>query len=251
VGLAVGLGEFVLPVFLGNTAGGVILVTVVDYYQTSEHRLGQIGGSKRISRLTIQEWLFGRWVGRSYVPLLDTHEGSTTSTGEGERILVPISNPRTEGGLVELAYTYASQQENASVHLVHIVQQPDNMRMQMNATGRERIIRESEGQLNRFRTQARTFDIEPEISTVVTHDAFEEITARDSLRTGRVVVGHWFVVGREEGSVCLTLGFDEVIPLGKSCHPYFFSFRLINVKSVILIAVKRSPENSRAASTPV
>ena len=204
VGLAVGLGEFVLPVFLGNTVGGVVLVTVVNYYQTSEHRLGRIGGERRISRLTIPEWFFGRWVGRSYVPLLDTHE-STDEPREGERIMVPVSNPRTEGGLVELAYTYAAQQDHASVHIVHVVQQPENMRMQSNARQRDRIIRESEGQLDRFRTQARKFDLEPELSTVVTHDAFEEI----------------FHQAKQNGADLVVMGWDDDKPWDtvKRAHP--------------------------------
>ena len=191
VGLAVGMFDFVVPVFLGNTAGGVILVTVVNYYQTSEHRLGQVGGSRRISRLTAPEWLFGRWVGRSYVPLLDTHEAEIDRETVGERILVPISNPRTESGLVELAYTYAAQQDEASVHLVHIVTQPDNVRFQSNAESRERIIQSSERQMERYRKQARAFDIEPEISTVVTHDAFEEIFHQAKQDAADLVVMGW------------------------------------------------------------
>ena len=39
LGLLPGMGGFVLPVLLGNTFGGVVLVTVVNYYQTSERRL--------------------------------------------------------------------------------------------------------------------------------------------------------------------------------------------------------------------
>lgn len=205
VGLAAGMGEFVLPVFLGNTAGGVILVTVVNYYQTSEHRLGEMGGSRRISRLTLREWLFGRWAGRSYVPLLDTHQESMERSKEGEHILVPVSNPRTESGLVELAYTYAEQQEGASVHVVHIVQQPDNMRMGSDAHRRKQIIRESENQLERFRTQARNFNIDPEISTVVTRDAFEEI----------------FHQGKQDGADLVVMGWDESKPWDtvKTAHP--------------------------------
>jgi len=205
VGLAVGMFDFVVPVFLGNTAGGVILVTVVNYYQTSEHRLGQMGGSRRISRLTSAEWLFGRWVGRSYVPLLDTHEATIDREAEGERILVPISNPRTESGLVELAYTYAAQQENASVHLVHIVTQPANMRFQSNVESRQRIIESSERQMERYRSQARAFDIEPEISTVVTHDAFEEI----------------FHQGKRDAADLVVMGWDDDKPWDtvKRAHP--------------------------------
>nr|WP_193767567.1 formate/nitrite transporter family protein [Halorientalis pallida] len=66
--LATGLVEFVLPVLLGNTLGGVLLVTVVNYFQTTEQRLDiarEDGVERRLSR---REWLLGRRVGRSYVP---------------------------------------------------------------------------------------------------------------------------------------------------------------------------------------
>jgi len=38
-GLFAGLTQFVLPVLLGNTIGGILLVTVANYFQTSERRL--------------------------------------------------------------------------------------------------------------------------------------------------------------------------------------------------------------------
>ncbi len=37
--LSVGLWQFVLPVLLGNSVGGVVLVTVVNYFHTTERRL--------------------------------------------------------------------------------------------------------------------------------------------------------------------------------------------------------------------
>lgn len=59
---------FVLPVVLGNTAGGVILVTVVNYFQTTERRLiAARGGTER--ELSMPEVFFGGLVGRSYVPV--------------------------------------------------------------------------------------------------------------------------------------------------------------------------------------
>ncbi|GCF12793.1 hypothetical protein Harman_07280 [Haloarcula mannanilytica] len=68
--LSVGLWEFVLPVLVGNSVGGVALVTVVNYFHTTERRLetAREGGRKR--QLTIREWLWGGWSasGRSYVP---------------------------------------------------------------------------------------------------------------------------------------------------------------------------------------
>ncbi len=66
--LYVGLTEFVFPVLLGNTLGGVLLVTVVNYFQTTERRLevARKDGSER--QLSVREWLIGGPVGRAYVP---------------------------------------------------------------------------------------------------------------------------------------------------------------------------------------
>ncbi len=74
VALFVGLTEFVLPVLLGNTAGGVILVTVVNYFQTTEDRLESARFRGAARQLTVREWLLGRFAGRPYVPVVDPDE---------------------------------------------------------------------------------------------------------------------------------------------------------------------------------
>ena len=73
--LAAGVVGFVLPVLLGNTLGGVLLVTVVNYFQTTERRLetARTDGSER--QLSVRECLGGSSVGRTYVP----------ADGDGER----------------------------------------------------------------------------------------------------------------------------------------------------------------------
>jgi len=139
VALSVGMVDFVIPVFLGNTVGGIVLVTVVNYYQTSDRRLGAIESNRPLARLTPREWLFGRLVGRSYVPLLDTHAGTEAERPSGDRLVVPIMNPRTADGLVELACTLAAQEEKASVHLAHFVQVPNRMNFQVSDRQRARI----------------------------------------------------------------------------------------------------------------
>jgi len=66
--LAVGVTEFVLPVLLGNSIGGVVLVTVVNYFQTTERRVATARVSD-IRQLSTREWLLGGLGGdRSYVP---------------------------------------------------------------------------------------------------------------------------------------------------------------------------------------
>lgn len=64
-----GLSGFVLPVVLGNTVGGAILVTVVNYFQTTERRVEAARQDGVERQLTMREWLFGGFVGRSYVPV--------------------------------------------------------------------------------------------------------------------------------------------------------------------------------------
>ena len=59
---------FVLPVLLGNTTGGVLLVTVVNYFQTTERRVETAREDGLERQLTISEWLGGSSVGRTYVP---------------------------------------------------------------------------------------------------------------------------------------------------------------------------------------
>jgi formate/nitrite transporter FocA (FNT family) len=63
-----GLFGFVLPVLLGNTIGGVLLVTVVNYFQTTERRLKSAREDGVERQLSVSEWLGGSSVGRTYVP---------------------------------------------------------------------------------------------------------------------------------------------------------------------------------------
>lgn len=71
--LVPGFFGFVLPVILGNTVGGAILVTVVNYFQTTERRLKMArGGADR--QLSMSEVCFGGLVGRSYVPVNQNHK---------------------------------------------------------------------------------------------------------------------------------------------------------------------------------
>ncbi|MDS0281209.1 formate/nitrite transporter family protein [Halomicroarcula sp. S3CR25-11] len=73
--LAVGVREFVVPVLLGNSIGGVLLVTVVNYFQTTERRVATARVSE-IEPLSVREWLLGGVAGddRSYVPTEDDRE---------------------------------------------------------------------------------------------------------------------------------------------------------------------------------
>jgi formate/nitrite transporter FocA (FNT family)/nucleotide-binding universal stress UspA family protein len=169
--LAGGLGGFVLPVLLGNTVGGVVLVTIVNYFQTSEERLEEARFEGMSRRLTVPEWALGRAAGRSYVPILDATEATLFAT-EGYRIMVPITNPRTDGPIVELASRLASDHEDGLVHIVHVVQAPERMSL---SAGAGRIADVSEEGMAGLRETAAERDVSVSTSTVVSHRSFEEV----------------------------------------------------------------------------
>ncbi|MFO8114319.1 MAG: formate/nitrite transporter family protein [Halorubrum sp.] len=166
-----GLTDFVLPVLLGNTIGGVVLVTIVNYFQTSEERLEEARFEGMTRRLTVPEWVLGRAAGRSYVPILDATE-ATLFASEGHRIMVPISNPRTDGPIVELASRLASDHEDGLVHIVHVVQAPERMSL---SAGAGRIADVSEEGMSGLRETAEAYDVDVSTSTVVSHRSFEEV----------------------------------------------------------------------------
>jgi formate/nitrite transporter FocA (FNT family)/nucleotide-binding universal stress UspA family protein len=186
--IATGLYEFVLPVLLGNTIGGVVLVTVVNYFQTTDHRLASARFEGADRQLSVKEWLFGGLAGRSYVPLIDTAE---LEGGDDEyRVVVPISNPRTESRLVELACTLASRKAGAVVHVVHIVQMPDRTPRGYDLDQRQRIVENSEELLADMPSVAADYGVGCETSTVVSHRSFQELfDVAERERADLVVMG--------------------------------------------------------------
>jgi formate/nitrite transporter FocA (FNT family)/nucleotide-binding universal stress UspA family protein len=180
---------FVLPVLLGNTIGGVVLVTVVNYYQTSDRRL-EIERFRNVRRLSIREWLAGSLAGRSYVPVIDTVE-EIVRDPEAYRILVPIANPRTETGVVKLACQLASSREKGKVHVVHVVQAPRRWSPDAERIQQDRISGESERLLEDARRIGANHDVTLETSTVVTPRSFEEIFTLARRTSPDLVVMDW------------------------------------------------------------
>jgi len=173
VSLLAGLTGFVLPVLLGNTLGGIGLVTVVNYFQTSERRLEDARFEGADRRLTIPEWTFGRFAGRGYVPVLDSVEA--TLVGEDRyRVMVPITNPRTDTELVELAANIASQQENATVHVVHVVEAPERVSL-VSGGNIERIEAESSKRMRDIYALGEQCDVDITVTSLATHHAFGEV----------------------------------------------------------------------------
>ncbi|EMA42636.1 formate/nitrite transporter family protein [Halococcus saccharolyticus] len=189
LGLTVGMTQFVIPVLLGNTLGGIVLVTVVNYFQTTEHRLKSARFEGADRQLSIREWALGGLAGRSYVPILDTAEGAVPDDAS-YRVLVPIGNPRTESGIVELACLLASERAPATVHAVHIVQTPQAS-MSYDRDQHERIVADSDERMEYVRETAESYDVPCETSTIVSHRSFEEIFDTAARDHANLVVMGW------------------------------------------------------------
>ena len=187
----VGITEFVLPVLAGNTVGGVVLVTVVNYFQTTKKRLetARFEGADR--RLSTREWLLGGFHGRSYVPLIDTVEPTGDADSDRFHMVVPITNPRTEQRLVEFACTLASDKENPIVHIVHVVQMPQQAGRGYGVKQSRRIIDESEELMDDVRSIAADHDVACDTSTVLSHRSFEEIFTAAKRKDADLVVMEW------------------------------------------------------------
>jgi len=183
------LGGFVLPVLLGNTFGGVVFVTVVNYYQTSDQRL-QVERFRNVRRLSPREWLAGALAGRSYVPVIDTLE-EVVRDPEAYRVLVPIANPRTETAVVRLACQLASSRRKGTVHVVHVVQAPRRWSTDGAGLQRQRIKRESDRLLEDARRIGADHDVTLETSTVVTPRSFEEVFALARRTSPDIVTMDW------------------------------------------------------------
>ena len=188
ISLTAGFADFVFPVLLGNTIGGVVLVTLVNYFQTSEERLEEARFEGMTRRLSVPEWTFGRAFGRSYVPILDTAEAALFAD-EGYRVMVPVANPRTDESIVELASALASGHEDGLVHIVHVVQTPT--RVDADTRANERIEDSSERQLAALRDTAEGYGVRVDTSTVVSRFSFEAVFAMARRTRPETVVMGW------------------------------------------------------------
>ncbi|MFW5896243.1 MAG: formate/nitrite transporter family protein [archaeon] len=173
--LLTGMTGFVLPVLLGNTVGGVVLVTVVNYFQTTEQRLESArfeGADRMLSR---REWLLGGLVGRSYVPLIDTGAVPAVEDGGPYRILVPIADPPAESHLLEFAFSIGRAKENAEIHVVHVLPVSDRSGRRYGAGRNEAVVADSDELLEAVRQRADEYDVDCRTSTIVSHRSFGEI----------------------------------------------------------------------------
>ena len=189
LGVVLALTDFVVPVLLGNTLGGVVLVTVVNYYQTTERRL-ETARFENVRQLSVREWLLGGLAGRSYVPLVDTVE-EIVRDPDSYRVLVPIANPRTETRLVELACAIAGDRDDGRVHVVHVVQAPDRRGRTVGDDRHDRITAESERLLEDLDGIGDRYGVDVGTSTIVTHRSFEDVFDRATRTRPDLVVMGW------------------------------------------------------------
>jgi nucleotide-binding universal stress UspA family protein len=189
--LWVGLTEFVVPVLLGNTVGGVVLVTVVNYFETTEERLesARFDGADR--RLSLSEWVSGGLVGQSYVPLIDTVEPAETVDNGQYHVVVPITNPRTGSRLVDLACRLASREDDPTVHIVHVVQKPRQSAGGYGVAQSRRVVGKSEASMADLRAIAAEYGVDCDTSTILSHRSFEEIFTAANRKEADPVVTEW------------------------------------------------------------
>jgi len=187
-GFLPGFTGFVLPVLVGNTVGGVVLVTVVNYFQTSEERLEEARLEGVDRRLSVSEWTLGSFVGRSYVPLLNT--AGDAFGDDSHRIVVPVTNPRRDTDIVRFACMLASDEEDSTVHVVHVVQAPEKLSL-ITGGHAERIAETSDRMLASVRGLGDEYGVEIKTSTISTHRSFEEVFAFARRTSPDLVVMAW------------------------------------------------------------
>jgi amino acid transporter/nucleotide-binding universal stress UspA family protein len=115
---------------------------------------------------------------------------STVQPDGGDyRVMVPLSNPRTEHDLITLASAVAKQR-GGTVDAVHIVTAPDQTSLEYAADHVEEFEEDYHAVLDEARRDAETFGVDVETHTIISHRAFEEIfdAARDH-RADLVVMG--------------------------------------------------------------
>jgi amino acid transporter/nucleotide-binding universal stress UspA family protein len=115
---------------------------------------------------------------------------SVKPDGGEYRVMVPLSNPRTERDLIELASLIAKANDG-TVLATHIVQVPDQTPLYAGSDQRERIDAESQKLLDAARDDAETFGAAVETKTIVSHRSFEEVFDAAATNQADLVVMGW------------------------------------------------------------
>lgn len=121
------------------------------------------------------------------------------------RLLVALSNPRTERGLISLASILAAA-TGGIVHAIHVVQVPDQTSLRQGSEQLDRIETGSETLLEAAREDAATFGVPLETTTVVSHDSLEEVFGTARRHDADTVIMGWsesppWAAGRAESAI--------------------------------------------------
>ncbi|WP_336365050.1 universal stress protein [Halalkalicoccus salilacus] len=122
------------------------------------------------------------------------------------RVMVPISNPRTERQLISVASMIANANDGI-VDVVHIVQIPDQTPVYRSSDRTRNIDIESDRLLRAACEDAETFGASVETTTIVSQWSFEEVFEAVRQRNVSTVVMGWgterwsWQSGRTEGSI--------------------------------------------------
>jgi amino acid transporter/nucleotide-binding universal stress UspA family protein len=106
------------------------------------------------------------------------------------RVMVPLSNPRTEKDLIELGSLIAKA-KGGTVVATHIVQVPDQTPLYAGSDHVDRIDAESKKLLDAARQDAETFGAEVETRTILSHRSFEEVFDAAQTDESDLVVMGW------------------------------------------------------------
>ncbi|GAB3673819.1 amino acid permease [Halopiger thermotolerans] len=127
------------------------------------------------------------------------------SGGEVYTVVVPVSNPRTESELLELASVLAKANDGV-VQAVHIVEVPDQTPLREGSEHIQRIDAESQTLMEQVREDTETLDVPVDVRTVVSHRSFEEVFDVARRENADTVVMGWggsrpWSAGRAEGAI--------------------------------------------------
>ncbi|MFW5965195.1 MAG: amino acid permease [Halodesulfurarchaeum sp.] len=144
---------------------------------------------------------------------------------DGPTIMVPVTNPQTEGALLRLGRLLASHQDGQLL-VVHIVTVPDQTSLEVASEYRSELDAQSDHLLEVAIEETAGFDVPVETRKILSHRGFEEVF--DAARTqdaDTVVMGYGgakFAGGRAEtviDELAQELPCDFLVLKGGECDP--------------------------------
>ncbi|ATW89230.1 amino acid transporter [Halohasta litchfieldiae] len=159
--------------------------------------------SRTTSEGVLSEYILSR---SEEMPDAAVSAASSVKPDGGEyRVMVPLSNPRTERDLIELGSLLAKANDGTVV-ATHIVQVPDQTPLYAGSEHVDRIDAESEKLLEAAREDAETFGANVETKTILSHRSFEEVFDAAKTDKADLVVMGWnpgspLSAGRVEGPI--------------------------------------------------